>query len=62
MDRQTIMMASIAILVLVSFYLYRENQKLKSQSESEECPMAPVPKKVPKAQFKEPETEDSHEE
>jgi hypothetical protein len=49
-------------LVLVSFYLYRENQKLKSQSESEECPMAPVPKKVPKAQFKEPETEDSHEE
>jgi hypothetical protein len=62
MDRQTIMMASIAILVLVSFYLYRENQKLKSQTESEECPM--VPKKVPKvqAQVKEPETEDSHEE
>ena len=41
MDRQTIMMASIAVLLLLSLYLYRENKKLK---EPAECPMLKVVK------------------
>jgi hypothetical protein len=50
------MMASIAILVLVSLYLYRENQKLKA---APECPVV-LPKKVKVVE--EEASEENHEE
>ena len=58
LDRQTIMMGVLAILVLAVFYLYKEIQKIKETPITVSQTQCPMMKPKPKAPVSVQEAED----